>query len=155
MTCMKAQGQITAFINDELNITELDKFIDHIDSCEDCKEELEVYYTLLTAMKQLDEDKNLSDDFNQELKEKLDKTQERIIHLRYNYYRKKGVMVIILLLLTLFFGLHHYIQPKEQENPVIKSQFSLRVLFMEESFDKVTEELTNYLDNQELDNRTE
>lgn len=152
---MKAQGQITAFINDELNITELDKFIDHIDSCEDCKEELEVYYTLLTAMKQLDEDKNLSDDFNQELKEKLDKTQEKIINLRYNYYRKKGVMVIILLLLTLFFGLHHYIQPKEQENPVIKSQFSLRVLFMEESFDKVTEELTNYLDNQEPDNRTE
>jgi uncharacterized membrane protein YukC len=152
---MKAQGQITAFINDELNITELDKFIDHIDSCEDCKEELEVYYTLLTAMKQLDEDKNLSDDFNQELKEKLDKTQEKIIHLRYNYYRKKGVMVIILLPLTLFFGLHHYIQPKEQENPVIKSQFSLRVLFMEESFDKVTEELTNYLDNQEPDNRTE
>ena len=148
---MKAQGQITPFINDKLNIVELDEFIEHIDSCKECKEELEVYYTLLTAMKQLDEDKHLSDDFNQELKEKLDRSQERIIHLRYNYYRKKGVMIMIVLLLTVFFSLHHYIQPIEQENPVINSRYRLRVLFMEDRYDKPGEELSNYLENQQAD----
>ncbi|HPU63531.1 MAG TPA: zf-HC2 domain-containing protein [Mobilitalea sp.] len=71
MTCMEAQSLITRFINDELEIVELEEFIKHIESCSECREELEVYYALLTAMKQLDEDKNLSQDFSQELQEKI------------------------------------------------------------------------------------
>lgn len=148
MTCMKAQSLITAFINDELEIEELDEFTRHIQSCEECKEELEVYYALLTAMKQLDEDKNLSDDFNQELKEKLVRSQERIIHLRYNYYRKKGALFVIIISLTVFFSLYHYLIPKEQENPVEESSFSLRTSFMEERFDTPREELDRYFEEQ-------
>jgi len=68
---MEAQSLITRFINDELEIVELEEFIKHIESCSECREELEVYYALLTAMKQLDEDKNLSQDFSQELQEKI------------------------------------------------------------------------------------
>lgn len=102
MTCTEAQSIITAFINDELNISELEEFILHMESCPECREELEVYYALLTAMKQLDEDKNLSDDYSQELKEKIEHTQERIIHLRYNYYRKKGVLFLIILFMAVF-----------------------------------------------------
>jgi tRNA threonylcarbamoyladenosine modification (KEOPS) complex Cgi121 subunit len=145
MTCTKAQSLITAFINDELETDELEEFIEHIQSCEECNEELEVYYALLTAMKQLDEDKNLSNDFNQELKEKLERSQERIIHLRFNYYRKKGVLFVIMILMTVFFGLYHYFIPKEQVNPVKESSFRLRISFMEERFNKPTEELEKYL----------
>lgn len=146
MTCMKAQGLITAFINDELKIDELEEFIKHIQSCAECREELEVYYALLTAMKQLDEDKNLSDDFGQDLKEKIERSQEKIIHLRYNYYRKKGVLMMIIFLSTVFFGLYHYFMPRDEENPIINSRFRLRTTFMEERFDKPTEELNRYLE---------
>ena len=41
---MKAQSLITGFINDELDIGELERFILHIQSCKECREELEVYY---------------------------------------------------------------------------------------------------------------
>lgn len=146
MTCRKAQGLITTFINDELKIDELEEFIQHIQSCAECREELDVYYALLTAMKQLDEDKHLSDDFSQDLKEKLERSQERIIHLRYNYYRKKGVLMVIIFLSTIFFGLYHYFMPIEQENTITESQFRLRTTFMEERFDRPTEELNRYLE---------
>ncbi|NLL00059.1 MAG: zf-HC2 domain-containing protein [Clostridiales bacterium] len=151
MTCMKAQGLITAFINDELNIGELEEFVSHMQACEECREELEVYYALLTAMKQLDEDRNLSDDFNQELKEKLDRAQERIIHLRYNYYRKKGVMLLIIISMTVLFSLYHYFTPKDIGNPVKESRFKLRFSFMEDRFEGPTEELNRYLE--ELKNK--
>ena len=64
MTCTETQSLIKAFINDELNINEQEEFIQHIESCPNCREELEVYYAILTAMKQLDEDKNLSGDYS-------------------------------------------------------------------------------------------
>ncbi len=148
MTCMKAQSLITAFINDELDIDELEEFTRHVQSCDECKEELEVYYALLTAMKQLDEDKNLSDDFNQELKEKLERSQERIIHLRYNYYRKKGALFVIIISFTVFFSLYHYLVPREPEIPVMESTFRLRTSFMEERFDTPREELDRYFEEQ-------
>lgn len=149
MTCMKAQSLITGFINDELDIAELEEFLKHIESCKECREELEVYYALLTAMKQLDEDKNLSDDFNQELKEKIERTQERIIHLRYNYYRKKGVLITIIILIALFVSIQYYFHPKEGENTVTESKFRLRKTFMEERFDEPRLELDRYFKEQE------
>ena len=149
MTCIKTQSLITAFINDELEIDVLEAFVEHIRTCDECSEELEVYYALLTAMKQLDEDKNLSNNYKQELIEKLDKTEERIIHLRYNYYRKKGVLVFIMLLWAMFFSLQHYFDPPPLENPVAESRFGLRKSFMEDRFDKTSEELEGFLENQE------
>ncbi|HHT89313.1 MAG TPA: zf-HC2 domain-containing protein [Clostridiales bacterium] len=148
MTCTEAQSIITAFINDELNISELEEFILHMESCPECREELEVYYALLTAMKQLDEDKNLSDDYSQELKEKIEHTQERIIHLRYNYYRKKGVLFLIILFMAVFFSLYHYLMPEEEVNNVTESRFRLRTSFMEDRFDKPAKELNDYLEKQ-------
>ncbi|MDF2538261.1 MAG: hypothetical protein K0S76_1282 [Herbinix sp.] len=122
---------ITPFINDKLNIKETEEFIDHIHSCHECREELEVYYALLTAMKQLDEDKNLSDDFSMELTAKLDREQEKIIHIKYTYYRKKGVLILIILVIAFFFGLR-YDNNGANENIVVESTYRLRISFHEE-----------------------
>lgn len=148
MTCMEAQSSITAFINDEMDIAELEEFIEHIQDCEECMDELDVYYALLTAMKQLDEDKNLSGDYSQELKEKIEHTRERIIHLRYNYYRKKGALFLIIVLLAVFLSLYHYFMPKEEENNVTESTFRLRKSFMEDRYDKPAQELDEYFKKQ-------
>ena len=77
MTCIKAQSMIVSFVDNKLSIEELEEFLDHVNSCKTCREELEVYYTLLTAMKQLNEDRNLSDNFSLELKEKLGKSTRK------------------------------------------------------------------------------
>ncbi len=108
---------ITPFINNKLSLEELEGFLEHVNSCKDCKEELEVYYALLTAMKQLDEDKNLSSDFVQELNIKLEKSQERIIHAKYTYYRKITVLIFTMILLAFLFSISYadisFQEPKE------------------------------------------
>ena len=113
MKCIKAQSQITPFINDQLDLQETEEFIDHVLSCSECREELEVYYALLTAMRQLDEDKNLSDDYNQELANKLEKAQEKIIHAKYTYYRKKGAFIILVILIAFLVNLTYMSNSKE------------------------------------------
>lgn len=142
MTCSKAQSLITSFINDKLELGELEEFISHVHTCEECREELEVYYALLTAMKQLDEDQNLSDDFSLELSEKLEREQEKIVRAKFLYYRKRGVMIVIILLLTTFFSLQHYFTQKEEKvNMITDSNFQLRISFREKYYEGLKQEL--------------
>lgn len=68
---MEAQSKIVAFVEDKLEGGELLEFVRHVRSCENCAEELEIYYTLLVGMKQLDEDQELSTDFKAQMEEKL------------------------------------------------------------------------------------
>lgn len=102
MTCMEAQALITPFINDQLDIATLEQFIDHVEKCADCKEELEVYYALLTAMKQLDEDEEVSADFAKELENKLKESQEKILRAKLVHIRKRILFVILVIFIGLF-----------------------------------------------------
>lgn len=95
MTCKEAQGLIMPYINNELDVGQLEKFLEHIENCSDCKEELEVYFTLLTGMRQLDEDKNLSGDFHIDFEKSLHKSEERISRAKLNYARKRMIYIII------------------------------------------------------------
>ncbi len=145
MTCSKAQSLITPFINDQLDSKVMEEFIGHVHTCKECREELEVYYALLTAMKQLDEDKNLSDDFSLELSEKLEREQEKLVHLKLTYYRKKGILILVIFFLAAFFSLQHYFLEKERVNPVTESDFRLRISFQEKRFEDIKKELDQRL----------
>lgn len=82
MNCLEAQSKIVAFIEDKLEDSESLEFVRHIRSCENCAEELEIYYTLLVGMKQLDEDKELSTDFKTQMEEKLNMKYKHIQNRR-------------------------------------------------------------------------
>lgn len=102
MTCMEAQALITPFIIDQLDIVTLEQFIDHVEKCADCKEELEVYYALLTAMKQLDEDEEVSADFAKELENKINDSQEKILRAKIVHIRKRVLFFILVIFIGLF-----------------------------------------------------
>jgi hypothetical protein len=129
---MKAQSLITPFINNKLNLVEIEEFLDHISSCPVCKEELEVYYALLTAMKQLNEDKNLSDNYVLELSQKIERAQERIIHVKYTYYRKKAILFISIFLVAILISFRYAYKSDENVNGVVESNFHLRESFRDE-----------------------
>lgn len=118
---------ITPFINDELTLNETEMFIDHVNSCTECREELEVYYALLTAMKQLDDDQILFDDFSMELSAKLEKAQENIIHAKFTYYRKKGVLMLVILIVMVAMNWRYSGRKPEPVVIVRESNFSLRL----------------------------
>lgn len=101
MNCIDVQRLIMPFINDELNTKQLEEFIHHVHSCPNCMEELEVHYVLLAGMKQLDEDRELSANFNQDLKDLLERSEDRIIHEKFLHIRKRIVLIILIALVAI------------------------------------------------------
>lgn len=95
MTCLEAQTKIMAFIDNKLTDEELYDFVRHIKHCQNCSEELEIYYTLLVGMKQLDNNENLSVNFKKDLDRKIEDTLHRINQT--NKLRKSSVAIFALL----------------------------------------------------------
>lgn len=71
MDCLKAQTCITSYMEEKLTGNELKEFLHHMEECPGCREELEIYYTLLVATKQLDEGEITTSNFSQELDERI------------------------------------------------------------------------------------
>ena len=55
MTCREAEKLIMPFIDMKLEEEELEAFLTHVSTCPECREELEIYYTVSVGLKQLDE----------------------------------------------------------------------------------------------------
>ncbi len=56
MECKDVQQKFIPFIDDQLCIRDLDAFLQHISECEECREEYDVYYTMIMGMRYLDEE---------------------------------------------------------------------------------------------------
>ena len=46
MNCQEAERLVTPYIHGELDEDTLEKFLEHIETCENCQEELEIYFTV-------------------------------------------------------------------------------------------------------------
>lgn len=55
MTCREAQRLVMPYINGSITDSELKEFLAHIDTCPDCREELEIYFTVDVGIRQLDQ----------------------------------------------------------------------------------------------------
>ena len=53
--CRQAEAMVTGYINHTLSIDELDDFLEHIEHCSSCYDELETYFIVHEAIQQLDE----------------------------------------------------------------------------------------------------
>mgnify|MGYP000786167360 CR=1 FL=1 len=51
MNCLEAQSKIIAYIDNKLEKEEKTDFLKHITRCKDCKEELNIYYTMIEGMR--------------------------------------------------------------------------------------------------------
>lgn len=151
MTCIKAQSMITPFINNKLSLKEMEEFLEHVGSCPNCMEELEFYYALLTAMKQLDEDKNLSEDFRLELSGKMNRAQDKILHAKYTYYRKYTILILIMILVAFLMGISYSEESNKNTNNVIKSDFRIRNAYHEERFFYIERQLEEYSNQQQIE----
>ena len=55
MTCRKAEEMVNKYIAHKLSVDELEDFLDHVESCSSCYDELETYFIVHRALQQLDE----------------------------------------------------------------------------------------------------
>ncbi len=90
MNCRECQTRVSDYLNDKLEKRELESFINHVNSCKDCYEELEIMFTLTVGLMQLEEDEEehiSSYNFKVALKDKLTHELRECINYRvfYNY----------------------------------------------------------------------
>lgn len=93
MVCREAEQKIIDFVNNELDDEKLDKFLEHINICKSCYEELEIYYTIHIALQKLDYESNASYNINKMLVDNIE-------NKRHNLKRKMYFQIYVNLLQT-------------------------------------------------------
>ena len=78
MDCKTAQSLVIPYINGQLNDEETEEFLEHIENCKECYEELEIHFTVHYALQKLDEDDRVSFNIPKMLKENLKDARNRI-----------------------------------------------------------------------------
>ena len=95
MDCLKAQTCITSYVEDELTGSDLKDFLIHIKDCPGCREELEIYYTLLVGTKQLDEGELTTSNFSLELDQKMESQLKEITYWEKMTRRIYGLTALL------------------------------------------------------------
>ena len=76
MDCSTAESMVTRYIDHTLNVDETEKFLNHVAKCSSCYDELETYFIVHRAMRQLDaEDKDTVLDFRELLEEDINRSR--------------------------------------------------------------------------------
>ena len=118
MTCLEAQSVIMAYIDGKLNKEQRIQFLKHIDTCSNCKEELNIYYTMIVGMRQLDENQPLTKDFSLELDNRIH-SELKNDRTKKSFFKSSvclivvGIMGFLIFLYTNFLSILH---EQEQEN---------------------------------------
>ena len=101
MDCKKAQSLVTAYIMRKLNDKDLEDFLEHVDSCEECYEELEIYYTVHYTIARLDEDEaDQVYNVKKALQNRLEESRFYIWRAKVSRIYRMGLMVLAELLLV-------------------------------------------------------
>ena len=77
MNHLEAQSYIMPFIEGKLPENKNEDFFIHMNSCPKCREELEIYYTLIVGMKQIDNKQEVATDFSADLDRNLKKLEHK------------------------------------------------------------------------------
>lgn len=117
MTCLEAQSKIIAYIEHKLDRNEKMDFLRHMRQCKDCKEELNIYYTMIEGMRQLDENEPLSKNFENDLNKRMEQ------ELNLSRTKKDAIRCSFLLLVIVvgsfivvgYVNFLHFLEDQEQQ----------------------------------------
>ncbi len=76
MDCKEAERQISFFLKDELSEECLSEFVEHINKCQECKEELAIQYLATEGVVRLEEGASFS--LEEELKSRLGAAEHKL-----------------------------------------------------------------------------
>lgn len=87
MDCRTAEGMVSSYIEHKLPVNELEEFLDHVESCSSCYDELETYFIVHEVTQQLDDSSSNSVlDFKNLLEQDIRKSRR--------YIRKKEAELV-------------------------------------------------------------
>ena len=84
MNCQTAESMVNRYIEHDLSVDELEDFLEHVENCPSCYDELETYFIVHAAMQQLDEQSRDSTlDLRELLEEDIRKSKHYILKMRF------------------------------------------------------------------------
>ncbi|MDE6387189.1 MAG: zf-HC2 domain-containing protein [Lachnospiraceae bacterium] len=84
MNCKETEKKIPSFLQDELDGSKLEEFIEHVENCSECKEELSIQFLVTEGLERLEGGNNFN--LQEELLMKLEGAEHRINVHRMLWY---------------------------------------------------------------------
>lgn len=107
MTCKEAEKLIPIFLEDDLDTDDLREFMEHIDECGECKEELSIQFLVKEGLSRLEAgsvfDLKNELDYRIELEEHALKMRESLVWLSYLLDGLVVIAAIVLATLVMTF----------------------------------------------------
>ena len=94
MECKEIQKLFIPFIDDKLSVSDLAAFLDHMDTCKECREEYDIYYTVIMGMRYLDERQNISE-FKLDSEQKLHSASDYLLKYRILLLEKYILLAVL------------------------------------------------------------
>ena len=76
MNCKEAEKRIPSFLREDLDGSKLEEFVEHVESCSECKEELSIQFLVTEGLERLEGGNNFN--LQEELCMKLEEAGHRI-----------------------------------------------------------------------------
>lgn len=96
MDCRTAESMVNRYIDHTLKVDELEEFLDHVESCPSCYDELETYFIVHEVTQQLDDQaENTVLDFKTLLAQDIRKSR-RYIHKKRGMQFAAGMLILML-----------------------------------------------------------
>lgn len=101
MNCVKAQQLIRPYLEGTLSDRELEEFLDHVQNCQSCFGELEIYFSIFRTLSNVDE----KGDYNyaKKLRRRLMNSREYLQSRERNKAIKIGVILVAELMIIASF----------------------------------------------------
>lgn len=135
MECSEFQKHIQPFIYGQLSMLKEEEMLEHLLTCKECNEELEIYYTIINCIKELDGKLETSDNYHGEYNDFIEKTRREIRKYKKNRFRRRIAFPGVVGAAVLFTGLsvNMEVQNNARENnesrTFIDNDLSMRFRF--------------------------
>jgi len=103
MNHFEAQSYIIPFIEGKLPEHVKEDFVIHMKNCADCHEELEINYMLLVGMRQLNDEKAISNDFQKDLEQELNRMKHKVHGKQRMRFSAFSICMAAIILVSAFF----------------------------------------------------
>ncbi len=105
MNHLEAQSSIMPFIEDKIPESKQEDFVLHMNSCPKCREELEIYYTLMVGMMQIDSKQEIATDFSADLSMKLKQLEHKFKGRRRRKFSAFSAIIVgMIIAIIVFYG---------------------------------------------------
>ena len=103
MDCRTAEGMVSSYIEHKLPVNELEEFLDHVESCSSCYDELETYFIVHEVTQQLDDSSSNSVlDFKNLLEQDIRKSRRYIRKKKLGRFSVGVLLCILIVALAAF-----------------------------------------------------